>query len=109
MKILANVFNEDFGFFLKRLLAGFAGSHVETKVATVSALTDLVADHYEEIKEVNLIKLCNIGLLYLKENVKSLHRAVFKLIRKVISNISIEALPDVAATVIPALMAFPDK
>lgn len=32
---LSDIFHEDFGFFLKRLLAGFVGDKIETKTATI--------------------------------------------------------------------------
>lgn len=39
---LSEIFHSDFGYFLKWLLAGFTGNKIETKTATIRALSDLV-------------------------------------------------------------------
>jgi hypothetical protein len=41
-KILVRIFKDDFSFFLKRIMSGFAGDRIETKAATLSILSDLI-------------------------------------------------------------------
>jgi len=106
---LSDIFHTDFGYFLNRLLAGFVGDKIETKTATIWALSDLVKHQKDEMKkdekqvsahfkasEKTLIKIMNIGLQYLKENFWSLHKAILKMCKRVTTALTDEHIVEFA-------------
>lgn len=103
------------------MLAGFTGNKIETKTATIRALSDLVTHQRKEMQansdqssyfkssEQTLIKILNIALQYLKEDIKSLHKAVLKMTKRVVSIISEENLIEVAKFILPQICEFNGK
>lgn len=66
------------------------------------------SNHFKASEEI-LLKILNIVMRYLKENVKALNWLVLKLIKWVVSAMSDEHLADVAKMVVPEILQFEGK
>lgn len=69
---------------------------------------DQVSSHFKA-SEQTLLKIVNIGLQYLKEDIKSLHKAVLKMCKRVVQAVSEENLAEFSKIVIPQILTFGGK
>ena len=100
VKVYANHFND----FLKKLLAGLAGATVETRASTIQILTKVLKSNPKDFSEANLLKITNISVLFMKEKSVYVQRVVLKLLKRITSMLSSEALEPVSSKIIESVI-----
>ena len=85
---------------------GLAGNTIDTRVATIQAITKLL-QFKERVTTENLIKISKIAMIYFKEPHRIVHRVVLKLLRKIIGMLDDNSLDEIVEPMVEGICKLP--
>lgn len=89
---LLNLYQTDFATLLKKILAGLAGEALETRAASIQALTKAMKVRPKEFSTETLVKITKIVVLFMKDPSVYVQRVVLKLLKRIVGILSISTM-----------------